>query len=195
MRGMTIIGGNFKRLKVGAVPKGLFVRPMLARMKKSLFDILKTRIAGSAFLDLFAGSGSVGLEALSRGARKVVFIEANPQCQKWIEANLREIAEKGILPQPEAKVHRADVLSGLAWLGDKFDIVFSGAPYKDRNKRPLFFVQSLLRAIEKDGLLKEDGWFIAQHHNKEKFETPPSWDFFRQEHYGDNVFSFFKKHV
>ena len=194
MRGVTILGGGFKRRKVGSVPAGLFVRPILARMKKSLFDILKNRIPDSVFLDLFAGSGSVGLEALSRGARKVIFIESNPQCKRWIEGSLDNIAGKNntILLKSEIRVHRADVLSGLGWLDEKFDLIFSGAPYKDPRKNPLFLVEPLLEMIHRDGIIQDGGWFIAQHHKKEKFRTPQVWDFFRQENYGDNVLSFFK---
>ena len=190
-----IIGGSLRGQRVAALPRGIFARPILARIKKSLFDILKTRITESNFLDLFSGSGSVGLEAASRGAKKVVFIDANPQCQKWIENTLKRLSEKNelFLRQARCEVYRADVLSGLAWLSEEFNIIFSGAPYKDEKKRPLFFVGDVLDIIERDRVLAEGGLFIAQHHNKETIRVPSGWDFYRQEQYGDSVLSFFRQ--
>src|SRR3989344_350062 len=112
MKGTSIIGGNLKRQRMGSVPKGLQTRPILARIKKSLFDILKTRIEGARFLDLFAGSGSVGMEALSRGAGKVVFVDANAYCAKWIEKTLSKIQgrDEGLLQLGQSRVYRHDIL-------------------------------------------------------------------------------------
>lgn len=221
MAGVKIIGGDLKRRKVGTLPRGVLLRPILARIKKSLFDILKNHIAHAYFLDLFAGSGAVGLEALSRGAKKVVFVDSNPVCQKWIQKTLEKIYQgttlrvatrrgeycsghhgqaRGILRcenpslslmHGRAEIHCRNVLSGLGWLNEKFDLVFSGAPYVNAEKRPLYFVQDLLEIIRRDGVLKDDGWFIAQHHKKETFQMPNDWNFFRQERYGDSVLSFF----
>lgn len=192
-RGATIIAGEFKREKLGRVPSDLPVRPILARIKKSLFDILKIRIADSVFLDLFAGSGSVGLEAMSRGAKKVVFVEMNPACQRWIQKTLSKLSA-GHGPEfgGRAQVVRADVMSGLAWLNDRFDLIFCGAPYVDQHKKALFFVEPVLEMILRDGIVQKGGWFIAQHHHKETFKTPEGWNFFRQERYGDTMLSFFE---
>src|SRR5438477_10377378 len=85
---MRIIGGTAKRRGLKSPSHSLGVRPILARIKKSLFDILTPRLAGSDFLDLYAGSGAVGLEALSRGARYVVFDEKNPNCISAVRQNL-----------------------------------------------------------------------------------------------------------
>lgn len=195
MRGVTIMGGEFKRQKIGTLPSGILIRPILARIKKSLFDILKNRIADSVFLDLFAGSGSVGLEALSRGAKKVVFIDSDPACQNWIKKTLGKMMDQSpsILWQGRTEVYSSDVLSGLSWLHEEFDLIFSGAPYKDSHKRPLFFVKPLLEMIARDQILRKNGWFIAQHHAKETFQAPAYWNFFRQELYGDSALSFFKQ--
>ena len=194
MKGSSIIGGELKRHKMGSVPKGLNTRPILARIKKSLFDILKTRIEGSRFLDLFAGSGSVGLEALSRGSKRVVFVDSNGYCARWIEDTVAGIgrANSALLHLGEAKVFRRDVTQGLAWLEGPYDLIFSGAPYKDDKGQPLAFVQFLLEQIAKADLLAPDGWFIAQHSMRETFQAPPGWDFFRKEKYGDTALSFFR---
>lgn len=194
MKGSSIIGGELRRQKMGSVPRGLNTRPILARVKKSLFDILKTRIEGARFLDLFAGSGSVGLEALSRGAKRVVFVDSNAYCARWIEETVADIGRRNsaLIRLGETRVQRRDVTMGLSWMGEQFDLIFSGAPYKDEKGRPLAFVQFLLEQIDKDALLSPDGWFIAQHSVRETFQAPPGWDFFRQEKYGDTFLSFFK---
>lgn len=194
MSGSIIIGGDFKRAKIPSVPPELLVRPILARIKKSLFDILYDRLEGCRFLDLFAGSGSVGLEALSRGAEKTVFVDVNPRCQRFIQDTIRRIAEKhpdADLPN-RAQVCRADVTKGLAWLRQEFDLVFCGAPYVDAKKNDLFFVERVLDIVKRDGLIAPEGWLIAQHRNKETFQVPPGWTCFRQEEYGDSILSFFK---
>lgn len=188
------MGGTLRKQEIGALPKNIFARPILARIKKSLFDILKNRISGALFLDLFAGSGNVGIEAISRGAKKVVFVDANPQCRQWLCKVLERLAQKnqGVFQGVSYAVHRADVLEGLGWLGEKFDIVFSGAPYKDEKKNPLYFITNLLKMLEREKILKPKGWFIAQHQIKEPFEVPGSFKFFRQERYGDSMLSFFE---
>ena len=192
--GTRIIGGGFKGQRLKSLPKGAFTRPILARIKKSLFDILKARVSDSRFLDLFSGSGSVGIEAISRGARRVVFADSSAQCQRWIEDALRELKQKHELfvRQAEWKVYRADVLAGLDFLDEQFDLIFCGVPYKDEKKRPLFLAQEALDVIERDKVLAEDGWVIIQHHVKEKVQASASWDFFRQEQYGDSCLSFFR---
>jgi len=89
MSGLRILSGDAKGrcLKTLAI-EDLSVRPMLGRMKKSLFDILRPRLGGSDFLDLFAGSGAVGIEALSQGARFATFVDMNPNCLSVIRQNL-----------------------------------------------------------------------------------------------------------
>ena len=194
MKGTRIIAGNFKRERLGAVPRSLPVRPMLARIKKSLFDILKNRIPESSFLDLFSGSGSVGFEAFSRGAKKVVWVDSNRRCQEWILGTLERIFQKYGDPglEEKVKVYHRDVLAGLAWLAQEFDIIFAGPPYKDRSKNPLRYVETLLEIVGRDHVLKNGGTFIIQHHAKEIFNVPVGWDLFRKERYGDSVLSFFR---
>jgi 16S rRNA (guanine(966)-N(2))-methyltransferase RsmD len=192
--GTRIIGGGFKGQRLKSLPKGAFTRPILARIKKSLFDILKTRVSDASFLDLFSGSGSVGIEAISRGARRVVFVDSSAQCRRWIEDALKEITQKHelFIRQAEWEVYRADVLAGLDFLGEQFNVIFCGVPYKDEKKQALFLVKDVLDVIERDKILAEGGWVVVQHHVKEKVQGSSSWDFFRQEQYGDTYLSFFK---
>ena len=82
--GLRIQSGAAGGRKLKSPPKGAEVRPILARIRKSLFDILRPRLSGALFLDLFAGTGTVGLEALSNGARRAVFVDVNRACCRVI---------------------------------------------------------------------------------------------------------------
>jgi 16S rRNA (guanine966-N2)-methyltransferase len=91
---MRIIAGKF-RSRVLAAPKGMATRPTSDRLRETLFNVLGARVEGAAFLDLYAGSGAVGLEALSRGARSVVFVERAPAALKVLRANLAALKVEG----------------------------------------------------------------------------------------------------
>src|SRR5882724_2970589 len=88
---MRIIGGSAKRRALKSPSPSLGVRPILGRIKKSLFDILRPRLAEAEFLDLYAGSGAVGIEALSRGVKSVTFVDMNPNCLSIIRQNLSKL--------------------------------------------------------------------------------------------------------
>ena len=128
----------------------------------------------------------------SRGAGRVVLVDSNPRCTRWIESTLQKIGSRheGLIKLGEHRVYRHDLTSGLGWIRDQFDIIFSGAPYVDEKKRPIAFVQFLLEEIAKSGLLDGQGLFIAQHSVRETFRIPEGWDYFRQEKYGDSALSF-----
>ena len=168
------------------------VRPISDRIKQSLFDILRPRIPGSRFLDLFAGTGAVGLEALSRGAELAVFVDADPRCVKVIERNLERTGW-----QAKGKAFRANLLAPLTWLPyragtDRFDLIFMGPPYKDEQKRPLKMTAGVLERIAAAGLLAQDGWIAAQHHQQEMAPAPNGLECFRASTYGDTIVSFFR---
>ena len=160
---------------------------MLGRIKKSLFDILRPRLQGSEFLDLFAGTGAVGLEALSNGTRRVVFVEQSPVSLKLIKENLDMLGWGA-----RGMIQRADITKGLGWLKFKFDIVFMGPPYKDDKKRPMALTSPALAAVAQAGLMLNNGMVICQHHKKEPVEAPAGLEMFRQEKYGDTNLSFFR---
>src|ERR1700726_4285852 len=107
---MRIIAGSSKRQALKSPPPSLGVRPILARIKKSLFDILRPHLEGSDFLDLYAGSGAVGIEALSRGAAFVTFVDMNPNCLSIIRQNLSKLRLF-----ERARLVRADVTKNLGY--------------------------------------------------------------------------------
>lgn len=187
---LRILGGEARGRTIKSVPFNSGVRPILARIKKSLFDILAPRLGGSHFLDLYAGTGAVGLEALSRGASRVVFVEQHPRWVRVIQTNLERL---GCIER--AEVYRADVTKDLAWLGGGFHLVFLGPPYLDLRRQPQALTGKTLAVVAAGALLAPDGWVIAQHHAKEPIPIPVAWEQFRHERYGENRLSFFREKV
>ena len=124
---MRVIGGKHKgsRLKTR---KGTATRPLLARVKKSLFSIILPELQGARFLDLFAGSGAVGIEALSRGAEYCVFVDQNEQCTRIIKENVKQLGLKERVRIITKKVSTA--INLLEEEDHRFDIIYIGAPYQ-----------------------------------------------------------------
>jgi len=183
--GIRIIAGKLKKREIKGIPKDKELRPILSRIKKSLFDIIRPKIIGAKFLDLYAGTGSVGIEAVSRGADLVIFVEVDEKLVKILKKNLERFKIEN-----QTEVYQRDILLGLEWLkdfkGEKFfDIIFMGPPYKEK------IVSRTLELISDAGILKEKGIIIAQHHIKEKVETD-KFNLFRTEKYGDSILSFFE---
>lgn len=187
---MRVQSGSARGRSIKALPSGPEVRPILARIRKSLFDILRPRLAGSTFLDLFAGTGTVGIEALSNGASSAVFVDASAQSCRMIEKNLDVLGFRD-----RARVVRADVIGQLSLLkSTPFDIIFMGPPYKDSNRLPLALTVPAVRAVDQNDLLGANGIVIGQHHKKEPVnDLPPGWEMFRQNTYGDSTLTFFRK--
>ena len=135
--------------------KGTTTRPTSDKVKGALFNIVTARISDSEVLDVFAGTGSLGIEALSRGALKAVFIDKSPICTSVIKENLAhtKFADK-------AEVYTADFVSGLEKLyleGKKFDLVLLDPPY---NKN---FIQEALKIMTNNDIMKADGIIAAEH--------------------------------
>ena len=190
---MRIIAGTAKGRKLLSVPETMPVRPISDRIKQSLFDILRPRIPAGFFLDLFAGTGAVGLEALSRGAAKVCFVEKEKVCVSVIEKNARRMgfADK-------ARVFRADVSGDLKWLaqfgdGGTFDIIFLGPPYRDAADRPLAFTSGVLANIASAGIAAPEGWIVSQRFWREAIVVPPGYELFRECKYGDTRVAFIRR--
>lgn len=187
---LRIQSGSARGRKLVGLPKGLEVRPILARIRKSMFDIIRLKLPGTLFLDLYAGMGTVGLEAISNGVRKTVFVEqTRRQCQV-IQQNLDlfGFADRGVVKQ-------GDATKSLMWLApEKFDFIFLGPPYKDpQDKTPLALTVPTLQRILEADLLTPTGLIIAQHHNKELVTGfPVRLELFRQNPYGDSVLTFLR---
>lgn len=189
---MRIIAGSARGRKIFSVSKNLPVKPISDRIKQSLFDIIRPRVPGAIMLDLFAGTGNVSLEALSRGALKTIMVDKEPSCLKAQARNLEHLGFKD-----RGKVLKGDILKGTAWLaayseGEGYDIIFMGPPYRDIKNRPLNFTNPVLADIAASKLLAPTGIIIAQHHQNETFDVPAGLVLYREEKYGDTLIHFLK---
>ncbi|MBR4208675.1 MAG: 16S rRNA (guanine(966)-N(2))-methyltransferase RsmD [Lachnospiraceae bacterium] len=150
---MRVIAGKAKSLPLKTI-EGTSTRPTTDRIKETLFNLLAPDIPGASFLDLFAGSGGIGIEALSRGAKEAVFVEKNRKAVRCIEENLRFTHLSD-----DARVLAMDVSEALAKLGSEnktFDIIFLDPPYAGQ------FEEAVLMAIARENLLSEAGFVVVE---------------------------------
>lgn len=180
-----IIGGSGKGRRLKA-PPGDATRPTGARVRQTLFDILAAAIPGRRFLDAFAGSGGVGLEAVSRGARRVVLVDSSRAAVDAVRANL------GILAGAAGvEVLRQDARSALVALrdrGERFDVVYLDPPYGSDLYEPML---PLAEAV-----LAEDGIIVAEHFHKRALpERMGSLVTTRSVKVGDHRLTFYRRNT
>ncbi len=185
---MKILSGRARGRILNTGPQNPALRPILARVKKSIFDIIRPRIHGARFLDIFAGTGSVGLEAISQGASFAAFVEREKANGAIIRDNLIKLKF-----DKEGAVFGVDVMGDLSVLPKPFDIIFMGPPYKDSQKNALSLVIPTLNQIDKFELMRDGGIVVAQHHQKEPVTDSEHWHMYRREKYGDTLVSFFER--
>ncbi len=179
---MRITGGRLKGL-ILVSPKGRGTRPMTEKVRKALFDILGARVSGARVLDLFSGSGALGLEALSRGDKEVIFAEADPRVCEIIRQNLRKA---GL--EDQARVVRAHLPRDLHRLPPgPYDLIFITPPYgRGLGERTL---ESL-----SPNLLAEEGLIVVEE-TKGQPLSPQKVAFkeYRRKTYGQTVLYFYGK--
>jgi 16S rRNA (guanine966-N2)-methyltransferase len=180
---MRIIAGVFKGRRL-VTPRGATTRPTADQVRIALMDTLGPRLPDAHVLDLFAGSGSVGLEALSRGAAHATFVERDPRAVEALDENIRTL---GVVSR--AVVARGDVARQLGRLatGGRFEIVFLDPPYA------LDLGEQALAALGAGGLVAPDGVVVAQHFTK----RPPAAEYgalraFRTRRFGETTLTFFR---
>jgi len=184
---MRIVAGTLRSRQLKSL-KGLALRPTSDRLRETLFNILGARVEGSRFLDLFAGSGAIGIEAISRGAVSAVFVENHSAAVRLIRANLASLRiESG------ARVMAAEVAAAIRTLeklpDTAFDFIFLDPPYAEEKQ-----YEGTLRALEKSLLAGESTIVIAEH--RKTFELPASLgalERVRILHQGDAALSFYRK--
>ena len=150
---MRVIAGTARRVQLIS-PKGLNTRPTSDRAKEGLFNILGERVRGALMLDVFCGSGAIGIEALSRGAEKVVFADSAAEAIQALKLNLAKtkLAEKSEI----IHANTLHVIYTLAQKGLCFDIIFLDPPYQTE-----LLIQTLTKLAEKN-ILTESGMIIAE---------------------------------
>lgn len=154
---MRVIAGRFKGRRLRA-PRGYDVRPTSDKVKGALFNILGSRVEGATVMDLFAGTGSVGIEALSRGAAHVLFVEDDPAAGQALEANL---AACGV-ESHEATVWKGRGVAGLirhlkTRPAQTADVIFADPPY--RREETLRLLRPFVAGLG----LAEGGWLVIEH--------------------------------
>jgi 16S rRNA (guanine966-N2)-methyltransferase len=170
-------------------PPGLEVRPTSAKVRQAFFNILGTRIVRGSFLDVFAGSGLMGFEALSRGAARVVFVEEAANQGKAIHKTIDMLAADPD-GMGEAQLILGDFRRVLERLkGTKFDLIFADPPYKLR------YGSDILALVEKLGLLSEDGLVVIEHFRDEVLpENSAGGNLIKSDYrlYGQTALTFFR---
>ena len=165
------------------VPKSDAIRPTQDRVRESLFNILAPEIGDADFVDLFAGCGAVGLEALSRGAKTATFVEANRKHVEVLNANLKTIlGPLGRLGPLGQQVVCADVYRWIStYVGPGFSIGFADPPYRLGEEKG--YAQVLATLAERN-VIRPDGLFVAEMTAVQKAEETPGWDLLRDRVYG-----------
>lgn len=175
---MRVIAGKYKGRRLES-PKGNIIRPTTDKVKEAVFGSLQFDIPGAAVLDAFAGSGALGIEALSRGAEYVDFVEKNAACIRTLQKNL------GIIEDSNCNIIKGDVLKSFSRLG-KYDIVFLDPPYDQGQYLPF------LEMAKEHGIIKDGGKIILECRRKFDFILPKEYNFTKKKDYGDISLWFLK---
>jgi len=200
---MRIIGGKYKGRKI-QMPSG--IRPTQEKVRKAIFDILGDA-QGLFFLELFAGSGAVALEAESRGAKDVLMVESNRECQLIIRKNIEALKASGCSLYPQ-EVEKA--IMRLYQNKRIFDIIFVDPPYcKGRVGVPLSAgmpnlkgkvgmlpsaAKNTLQTLEAYDILAPDGFIVVQHFKRDELpEETGQLKLIKAAKYGDTLLSFYRK--
>ena len=176
---MRVISGSARGLKLLS-PEGLHTRPTTDRIKETLFNILAPYIYDVDFLDCFAGSGGIGIEALSRGAKSAVFVDNKRESIVCIKKNLDTtgLNDKAYVLSMDYR----SALSKLALERKSFDFIFLDPPYR------MGIEEDAVKSIEKLGLLKPDGWIIIEAAAVTSFDfiEQTGFQIIREKKYGSN---------
>ncbi len=183
---MRVIAGKARRLNLKTI-EGLETRPTTDRLKETLFNMIQNEVIGANFLDLFSGSGAIGIEALSRGAKNAWFVENNKKCTECIRENLRftKLAD-------DAVVMECDVLTALNRLEgkvDSFDIIFMDPPYSHEHEK------TVLSNLISKSYVTEDTLIIveAELHTEFDYLADMGYEIVKNKEYKTNKHVFIKK--
>ncbi len=182
---MRVIGGSARGRRL-VVPRGRATRPTAGRVREALFDILGDSVHKTVVLDLFAGSGALGIEALSRGAGAAFFVEAGATAVGCLRRNLENLGFDA-----QSTVIKTDSLAYLqkkASASGSFDLIFADPPYTIDMK----FYRSLLAMVGRQGILRPRGRLILEHPARGgEVEAPPEWIPVEHRRYGETAITIF----
>jgi len=183
---LRIFSGIYKgrKLKSAETPN---VRPTTAKVKLSFFDIIQDKVREKIFLDGFGGSGNIGIEALSRGAEYVVFIDILPESIKLLKHNLEKIE----VPSDHYRIIKGDYNRSIIQLskeGFKFDIIFLDPPYK------LLEYANPVKVLFKRNILADNGIIVLERPSNLNFDAK-YFDLFREHKIGQKTLNFYRHEV
>ena len=176
---MRVIAGTAKGRRL-RVPAGLHVRPSGARLRESAFGILEHRgaIEGARVLDLFAGTGALGIEALSRGARSLVAVEQDRGVAKLLQSN---VEHAGFAGRARVIVQPAERAVAQLPAGGTFDLVLIDPPYREGLAQPV------LERLAERALVTPDGLVLVEHARVESLVWPETWELELERRFGDST--------
>jgi len=179
---MRIISGTAKGRKL-VTPRSQSLRPTSDRVKESIFNILRVEMEGKVVLDLFAGTGNLGIEALSRGAKKAIFVEKGRQATRLIQRNLTQL---GLEERSEILPKDANRAIGiLKQRGESFDLILMDPPYEKG------LIQKTLMKLSLHPIYHKDSILVIEHNRREPLpDTMAGWNLIRQRRIGDTLISF-----
>ena len=187
---MRITGGQAAR-RILKVPKGLDVRPTPDLVKQAVFNSLGARVAGARVLELFAGTGALSLESLSRGAVSTICVEKSSRHAEILRQNF----EAAGFPPASVQVRVQDVfvvISQLASAGERFDLILADPPYgeKNVNRRSTSFAQKLLDDEKLPRLLTPGGLLVLGHTKRDTLTLTAAWEERKLLKHGDSLMRF-----
>lgn len=187
---MRITGGKAAR-RILKVPRGLAVRPTPDLVKQAVFNSLGGRVVGARVLELFAGTGALSLECLSRGAVSAVCVEKSARHAEVLRQNFQVAG----FPPETLQVRVQDVFAALTQLaaaGERFDLILADPPYGEKNigRRSTSFAQQVLDEVELPGLLAADGLLVLGHTKRDTLSVPDFWQERKVLKHGDSLMRF-----
>jgi len=186
---MRITGGKAAR-RILKVPPGLDVRPTPSLVKQAVFNSLGTRVAGARVLELFAGTGALSLECLSRGAVSALCVERSSRHTALIRENA---AVAGCSEMLQVRVQDVFTAIGqLAATGERFELVLADPPYGEKNigRRSTSFAQQLLDDVTLPSLFASEGLLVLGHSKRDTLTLPERWRELKMLKHGDSIMRF-----
>ena len=179
---MRVITGSARGIQL-KTPEGMTTRPTTDRVKEAMFSIIHFEIPGADVLDLFGGTGQLGIEALSRGAKSAVFVDAGEPACRLIRENLKRTRLEA-----QARVVRSDYLAYLERTKEQFDIILLDPPYAE------VFLESAIKKITEIDILRENGIIVAERPlGKELPWEFPGYDRSKDYKYGNTLLTIYRK--
>ena len=179
---MRVIAGKAKGIQL-KTPDGMLTRPTADRVKEALFSILNFDLPGTKVLDLFAGTGQLGIEALSRGAKSAVFVDERDAACSLVKENLKKT---GLAEQ--ATVIRSDYQNYLRRCGEKFDIILLDPPYSE------VFLENSLKIITEIDILQSNGIIVTERPLEKEFSLEiPGYVRSKDYKYGKTILALYRK--